>query len=193
MPEQPEVETERMHEAIHEELERAGGTMLRRIALTTAVFAALAAIAALEAGDTVNEALVLKTEAGRLQAQASDQWAYYQAKGIKAAVRAAEASSWTAVGKPAPPTLAADQQRYATEQAEIQREARSVEQERDAKSREADALIARHHRFASAVALFQVAIALGAMAALTRMPLLWLGSVLMGLAGVVLFALPWLG
>jgi len=104
MPEQPEVETERLHEAIHEELERAGGTMLRRIALTTAVFAALAAIAALEAGDTVNEALVLKTEAGRLQAQASDQWAYYQAKGIKAAVRAAEASSWTAVGKPAPPT-----------------------------------------------------------------------------------------
>jgi hypothetical protein len=193
MPEEPEVETERLHEAIHEELEREGSALLRRIALTTAVFAALAAVAALEAGDTVNEALVLKTEAGRLQAQASDQWAYYQAKGIKAAVRAAEASSWTAVGKTAPPTLAADQQRYAAEQADIQREARSLEQERDAKSREADELVGKHHRFASAVALFQVAIALGAMAALTRMRLLWFGSMLLGLAGAVLFAMPWLG
>jgi hypothetical protein len=37
----------------------------------------------------VNEALVLKTEAGRLQAEASDQWTYYQAKGVKASVQEA--------------------------------------------------------------------------------------------------------
>src|SRR5438046_950054 len=76
VPEEPEIETENLREAVHEELERDGGSLLRNIALTTALLAAFAAVAALEAGATVNEALVLKTEATRLQAQASDQWSY---------------------------------------------------------------------------------------------------------------------
>jgi len=66
MPEGPEVESEKLHEAIHEELEREGGMFLRGVALTTALLAALAAIASLRAGATVNEALVLKAEATRL-------------------------------------------------------------------------------------------------------------------------------
>ena len=73
MPEEQEVDTEKLHEAIHEKLEHEGGQFLRRIALTTAVLAAFAAVASLEAGATVNEALVLKTEATRIQAEASDQ------------------------------------------------------------------------------------------------------------------------
>jgi hypothetical protein len=100
MPEGPEVETENLHEAIHEELEKEGGAFLKRIALTTAILAALAAIASLYAGATVNEALVLKTEATRLQAEASDQWAYYQAKGIKAAVAEASGTAWAATASP---------------------------------------------------------------------------------------------
>jgi class 3 adenylate cyclase len=80
MPEEPEVETEKLREAVAEELEREGGHFLRTIALTTAILAAFAAVASLQAGGTANEALVLKTEATRLQAEASDQWAYYQAK-----------------------------------------------------------------------------------------------------------------
>src|SRR5438034_1169943 len=119
MPEGPEVETEKLHEAIHEELEKAGGSFLRLIALTTAVLAAFAAVASLEAGATVNEALVLKTEATRLQAQASDQWAYYQAKGIKLAIQEASAESWRAAGKPAPPSFAARVRQYAAEQAAV--------------------------------------------------------------------------
>ena len=51
-------------------------------------------------------------------------------------------------------------------------------------------LLARHHRFAQAVALFQVAIALGAVAALTSLRLVWVGSLLIGAVGLVLFALP---
>src|SRR5882762_11844262 len=99
MPETPEVETDKLREAVQAEFEREGGRFLRRIALTTAVLAAIAAIAALEAGSTANEALVLKTEATRLQAVASDQWAYYQAKGIKLAVAQAAEAPWQALGK----------------------------------------------------------------------------------------------
>src|SRR5262252_10108511 len=127
MPEGPEVETERLHEAIHEEVEHEGGAFLKRIALTTALFAALAAIAALRAGATVNHALVLKTEATRLQAEASDQWAYYQAKGIKAAVNEASRTSWLAIAKEPPGEYAANQKKYADEQAEIQKKAKELE------------------------------------------------------------------
>ena len=93
MPEGPEVETERLHESIREELEKEGGSFLKTIALTTALLAAFAAVASLRAGATVNDALVLKTEAARLQSEASDQWAFYQAKGIKAAVQEASQTS----------------------------------------------------------------------------------------------------
>jgi hypothetical protein len=188
MPEGPEVETERLHETIHEELEHEGGSFLKRIALTTAILAAFAAIASLRAGATVNEALVLKTEATRLQAEASNQWAYYQAKGLKAAVQEASATSWLAIGKEPPAKYLDEQKRYNDEQAEIRKKAEEKEHQRDEKSKEADELIHHHHGFASAVALFQVSIALGAVAALTRNRLVWFGSMGMGLVGIVLFA-----
>lgn len=184
MPEGPEVETERLHEAIHEELEKEGGDFLRSIALTTAVLAALAAIASLRAGATVNHALVLKTEAAQLQSEASDQWAYYQAKGVKSAVQDATRASWLAAGKEPPADHAEKTKRYAAEQEAIAEKAREKEKERDERSREADHLLHAHHRYASAVALFQVAIALGAVAALTRSRPVWLGSLLVGLAGI---------
>src|SRR5215468_554703 len=111
MPEGPEVETERLHETIHEELEHEGGAFLRRIALTTALFAALAAIAALRAGAAVNEA---------------------------------SRTSWLAIAKEPPPEYAANQKKYADEQAEIQKKARELEKERDAKSTEADELLHHH-------------------------------------------------
>jgi len=184
MPEGPEVETERLHEAIHEELEKEGGAFLRTIALTTALLAGLAAIASLRAGATVNEALVLKTEAARLQSEASDQWAYYQAKGVKSAVQEATRASWLAVGKEPPPDHAEKARRYAAEQEAIAEKAKEKEKERDERSREADHLLHAHHRFASAVAFFQVAIALGAVAALTRSRLVWLGSLAVGAGGI---------
>jgi uncharacterized protein DUF4337 len=192
MPESPEVETEKLHEAIHEELEKEGGALLRRIALTTALLAALAAVASLRAGGTVNEALALKTEATRLQAEASDQWAYYQAKGVKASVQDAIRASFAAAGKPAPADADEKASRYAEEQKEIADKAKEKEKERDAREREAERLMHEHHRHAAAVAFFQVAIALGAVAALTRLRLVWLGSLLVGLAGIASVAMAYL-
>jgi uncharacterized protein DUF4337 len=51
-------------------------------------------------------------------------------------------------------------------------------------------LLRRHGSFANAVALLQVAIALGAVAALTRIRLVWILSMLLGLAGLGLFLWP---
>jgi hypothetical protein len=184
MPEGPEVETEKLHETIDDEAERKGGALLRTIALTTALLAALAALASLRAGATVNEALALKTEATRLQAEASDQWAYYQAKGVKAAVQDAIRASWAAAGKEVPADVAEKASRYADEQKEIAQKASEKEAERDARERAAEHLMHEHHRHAAAVALFQVAIALGAVAALTRNRLVWIASLLLGAGGL---------
>ena len=189
MPEGPEVETENLSEAIKEELEHSGGKFLKAIAATTAVLAAFAAVAALQAGATVNHALVLKTEAARLQAEASDQWAYYQAKGLKAAAQEASQTAWQASGKEAPPQFAENQKRYKEEQVEIQKKAKELEAQRDEKSKEADHLLHTHHGFANAVALFQVSIALGALAALTRNRVLWFASLALGLFGIGLFGM----
>jgi Domain of unknown function (DUF4337) len=189
VPEAPEVDTDRLHEQIEEELERNAGASLKAIALTTALFAALASVAALRAAGTGNEALALKAEATRLQAEASDQWAAYQAKGIKSAIQAASKSAWIALGKNPPRSFGDEQQRYAREQAELAQVARQKERARDGASAEADHLMHQHHRFADSVALLQVAIALAAVAALTRVRLVWFGSMIIGLGGTSLFLL----
>ena len=134
MPEELEVETEKLEEAIHEALEPEGGSLLKAIALSTALLAALAAVAALQAGATVNEALMLKAESTRLQTEAADQWGFYQAKGIKAAVQEASRAAWLAVGKEPPADFAATANRYGEEQKEIQKAATEKEHERDLKS-----------------------------------------------------------
>jgi len=188
MPEGPEVDLDSLNERIHEEVEREGGGFLRLIALTTAILAALAAGASLEAGATVNEALVLKTESTQFQSQASDQWAYYQAKGVKEAVTRASANVWLAANKPVPAGLDASANKYVTQQVAIAAEARRLEHERDQRSVEADHLLHQHHGFADSVALFQVAIALGAVTALTRSRPVFAASMFMGGAGLVLFA-----
>ncbi len=189
MPEGPEIETEHLHEVIKEEMEREGGRFLKLVALTTAILAVFAAVSALRAGATVNEALILKTEAAVLQAKASDQWAFYQAKGVKAAVQEASRTSWLAAGKEPPAAYGEAKARYGEEQKDIKAKAQELEKERDEKGEEAERLIHHHHRFAGAVALFQVSIALGAVAALTRNKLVWAGSLVVGAAGIGLFAL----
>ncbi len=80
--------------------------------------------------------------------------------------------------------------RYGKEQTEIRDKALEKERERDEKLKESDHLFHKHHGYADAVALFQVSIALGAVAALTRSRPVWYGSLLAGAAGVVLFVWP---
>ena len=186
MPEDIEFDTDKLRETIEHEIERSDGKLLRLVALTTAILAAVTAVVSLHAGSTVNEALVLKSEATQQQARASDQWAYYQAKGIKGAVAASAATSYAATGRPTPDSLRLVPARYAADQVKIQVEARKLEGERDAKSAEADALLAAHQHLAFAVALLQVAIALGAVAALTRQRLALAFSALSGVAGIIL-------
>ena len=154
MPEGPEIDTDKVREQIAEEVER-GGAPLRRIALTTALLAVFATLAALKAGATINEAPMLRTEATRVQADVSDHWAFYQAKGLKAAVEEAARAAWLAAGKEPPAEYDERKERYTAEQKEIEARARAREKERDEKLVESDHLLHAHHGFANAVAIYQ--------------------------------------
>ena len=184
MPEEIEIDTDKLRETIDSEIEKSGGQMLRMVALSTAILAAITAVVSLHAGSTINEALVLESQATQFQARASDQWAFYQAKGIKGAVASSSVSAYAANGRAAPDSLRALTARYSHEQADIQAEAKKLEKERDEKVADAEHLLEQHHHYAFAVALLQVSIALGAVAALTRQRKALALSMLAGAGGM---------
>src|ERR1700758_2734536 len=83
--EEAEVPLEEVHEHVHHSAEHSGEKWISWVALSTAILAVLAAIAGLLSGKHANEAMMSQIES-------SDQWNYYQAKGIKAAVLDAKMS-----------------------------------------------------------------------------------------------------
>jgi hypothetical protein len=165
--EEAEVPLEHLHEHVQEGAEHSRATWISWVALSTAVLAVLAAIAGLLSGSHANEAMMD-------QIQASDQWSYYQAKSIKSAVLDAKISP--------DEKDRAKVAKYEEEQGEIKTEA-------EKKQSEARANFHRHEVFARGVTMFQIAIAVAAISALTRKRRFWLVSLVFGAAGCVFLAL----
>jgi len=157
------------------------------LSFTTAIIAVFAAIAALESGSYANEALLQKNEAVLAQAKASDQWAYYQAKSVKSTIYATQATAF----KSSNPDLAVKTQqeaeRYATEEAEISKAAKELEKEAHQETELSGRSLEHHHRFAYAVTMFQVSIALAAVAALSRQKAMWLVGLMISGLGIAYF------
>jgi hypothetical protein len=191
MPEGPELDTEldRVRESIDEEREEAREDrgFLRRVSLSTALIAVLAAVAALQAGATINEALLVKNDAMAVRTEAFDLWAQYQAKGIKQSLLKAQKQTLISLDRVPQASLDSDIARYQKEQDEIATEARRKEDESKRSVAEAAHFTHRHHRYASSVALMQIAVALSAIAALSRNRLLWALSILVALGGAAFF------
>lgn len=191
MPEGPELENEleRLKDSIDEEREeeREKRGFLTRVSLSTALVAVIAALAALQAGSTVNEALLRKNEAIAASTEAFDGWAQYQAKGIKADLLKAQKQLLISLDRVPAPVLDDDMARYAKEQNEISVRAKTKEAQAKRESEEAEHLVHRHHRYASSVALLQIAVALSAIAALARNRPMWFLSLLFAAAGAAAF------
>src|SRR5438876_1786353 len=169
--EEAEVPLEHLQEQVHHKAEHSGETWISWVALSTAILAVLAAIAGLLSGQHVNEAVMNQIEA-------SDQWNYYQAKSIKASVLDAK------IGLASAPNESDSQKRdrYEKEQEEIKIEA-------EHKQTEAKSNFHQHEVFARSVTMFQIAIAIAAISALTKKPSFWMFSLLFGIAGCVFLAL----
>lgn len=172
--EETEVPLEHLQEHVHESAEHSGERWIAWVALSTAVLAVLAAIAGLLSGSHANEAMMSQIES-------ADHWAFYQAKGIKAAVLDAKMTLSNTPNE----QDRSKAERYQEEQAHIQKEA-------EEKQREAKENFRQHEVFARAVTMFQIAIAIAAISALTRKRRFWFVSLVFGAVGSIFLALGFL-
>lgn len=160
---------------------------LRYLSLSTAMIAVFAAVASLESGASSNEAILEKSEAMLKQSEASDAWAHFQAKSIKATLSEGEAEI-IRDGKPdRAARFDAEAKRYRGETDEIQQRARKLEEAVKDSNERSSALMERHHGFAISVTLLQIAIALSAIAALTRRKPLWFIGMAVSAGGIAMF------
>jgi nitrate reductase NapE component len=209
MPEEPEVETTDLQDAIDEihqdraerEAEEARSKWTRYVGLATAIFAVFAALGALQSGSLVNEAMIE-------QLKSSDAWNEYQADKEKAHQYVLQVNAMIDAGTAPEPVghksntgkikagvRMSPGQRLAEYLDEIDKEnAKTTDLNKKATdlANESKDLLEHHHRFAFSVTGIQVAIALGAVAALTKMKWIWFVSLVFGLFGVVLFIQGWL-
>ncbi len=178
--EAPEVPTEHLHEEIHHHAThgQAKAPWTMGVALSSALLAGLAAVSSLFAGHYANEAMIE-------QIQSSDQWAFFQAKGIKAAVLGSKLELLEAEGRPVSDKDRAKLAEYKKEQEEISAEAKR-------KQHTSEAHLHKHEVLARGVTLFQIAIAIGAIAALTSRRPFWFVSLAFGAIGGWFFIQGWL-
>jgi hypothetical protein len=178
-----EVEPHRLQESIaeaHEELtERSGERVpawLKYVGLSAAIFAVIAAVAALRSGALINEATID-------QIKASDTWTEYQASREKEHLYTIALDELTDRGSKNTVRMRAYRGQIDKETAKEKPLAELARKREEESATE----VRRHHAFEYAVALLQVAIALGAVGALARFKPAWYVSLAAGVGGVVIF------
>ena len=172
--ERPEIPLEQSQEDIAHHAHGATESWIMGVALTAALLAALAAITALMAEHHANEAMLLQIES-------SNQWNRFQAKSIKANLLASKMEILVALGKTAGDADKKKQAEYERDQEEIRGEAESLQVE-------SKTHLKHHSVLARSLTMLQVAIAIGAIAVLTKRKRFWLGSLCFGVLGIVFFA-----
>ncbi|WP_298693814.1 DUF4337 domain-containing protein [uncultured Sulfuricurvum sp.] len=170
---------EAMEEVKEEEKE---SRWLSYISLSTAIIAIVTALAGLYESQVTSKTILLKNEAVLYQGQASDQWSYYQSKGIKGHIYEVSAEIYPSrtdeFNKKA--------EKYKKEQTQIKSEAHRLEKIRDQKSAESELYYEKHHILSFAITFLQISIAVASISALTRNKKFWLGSLILSLIGAII-------
>ena len=167
------------HAAEHGEKDSVSG----RIAVITAVLATIGAIFSYQGGATQADAMLFKNNAQIKKTEASNQWNYYQAKSNKQNL--AELSV-TLVPADLKPRYEDEVKRYKSEKADIMKDAQKLEKEAQEWDARSDSALHQHHRWAQATTVIQVAIALSAIALLSRCTWLLRGVYGVGAAGLLI-------
>ena len=153
--------------------------MISRIAMFTAMVATVGAIFSYMGGATQANAGLYKNNAAIKKTEASNQWNYFQAKSTKQAL--AEVSRDLS-SEDRKATYQAKVDRYEKEKGEIKVAADKLETEATVWDQQSDAQMHQHHRWAQATTVLQIAIAMAAIALLTRKK--WLEYAMFAAAGV---------
>lgn len=158
------------------------------VSLSMICLAVLAAIATQRGAGYSSTTMKQLNEATFNQAEASDQWAFYQAKGIKQGLYELERDRTTAA--PALPSrvlteLTAKVARYDGERKAIAQEAKEFEVKRDL-ARDLASSAADHGRdMGLATTFFQIAIAIGGVCLVVKKRWLWYSSMAIGALAVM--------
>lgn len=156
-----------------------GGSSMSKIAMFTAIVATVGAIFAYMGGATQANAGLLKNDAAIKKTEASNQWNYFQSKSTKQSL-AELARDLAPEDRKA--TYQAKVDRYESEKNEIKVAAEKLEADSHKFDRQSEEQMHQHHRWAQATTALQVAIALAAIALLTRKK--WLEYGMYGVAGI---------
>ena len=150
-----------------------------RIAVTTAVLATVGALFGYMGGATQANASLYKNNAAIRKTEASNQWNYYQAKSSKQNL---SELAIVIVAEEQRDRYRQEIDRYKEEKAQIKAKADALEAEARDWDQRSDAEMHLHHRWAQATTALQVAIALAAIALLTKKK--WLEYGMYGVAAV---------
>ena len=161
----------------------ASGGMINNIAMYTAIIATVGAIFSYMGGSTQANAGLYKNNAAIKKTEASNQWNYFQAKSTKQSL-AELARDLAPEDKKA--AYLAKVERYEKEKAEIKAVADKLEAEGTQWDKQSDEQMHQHHRWAQATTVLQVAIAMAAIALLTRKKWLEYAMFAAGATGIVI-------
>jgi len=179
------------HAIEHAAKHGADDTFSSRIAVLTAILATAGAMMSYEGGATQAEAMLLKNEAAIKKTEASDQWNYYQAKGQKQNLAELGAELATSDDKIA--KFVEKTKKYENDKTEIKKKAEEFEAESQKADHESEHQMHIHHRWAQATTVIQVAIALSAIALLTRKRWLQWGVYGVGASSLLIAAAAFMG
>lgn len=189
--EEPEVPTEHLHEQIQEHAHGpAGGhasktTWTMGVALSSALLAALAAVASLKAGHSANEAVITQIQSANKQIQVANQWSYFQSKSIKESQLNGKMEIIELLGKEPNPKDREKSAEYKKEKEKIQHDAEAAQEEAQELQKKSGEFMHHHEIMAKAVTFFQVSIAVSAISVLTRRRRFWFVSLAFGGVGIV--------
>lgn len=153
------------------------------VSLSTIILAVLAAIATQKGAGFSSTTIKHLNEGTFAQAQASDGWAYYQAKGIKGSIYQQELELMSSGPAPDAKRLAEIKKtvdRYKSEQEQISREAKAHEAQRDVARLAANKAGDSARGMGLSTTAFQIAIALGGITLVVKKRPLWFCSLLCG-------------
>ena len=156
------------------------------IALFTAIIATVGALFGYMGGATQANAGLYKNNAAIKKTEASNQWNYYQAKSSKQNLSELAIELAPAAKKE---FYEGEIKRYKTEKGEIKAVAEKLEAESKEWDHQSDEQMHQHHRWAQATTALQVAIAMAAIALMTRRKWLEWGMYGLGAVGLGIGAL----
>ena len=153
-----------------------------RLAVATAVLATVGALFSYQGGATQNNAMIFKNNAAIKKTEASNQWNYYQSKSNKQNLaELAMALPGVDVDK-----YRKEVARYKDEKEVIKKDAEKLEADSKKWDEESEKQIHLHHRWAQAMTVIQVAIALAAITLITKKKWMQTGVFIAATASAVL-------